>query len=220
MRLPRAGPIRLGAPSPRCGSLLSPERSFASGGTSRTSPHRLALRLALPFGEEGARQSLQRRRLLSCRSRGARARARRAFRLHEDALRSMTGFAPATSRSLGSADRPRSAHSTWQRIAFPRDPSGALSRTTSLVRRSRRARLPLQVRVGAARRRPRSSRPMSAAHGCCFQRRSPHVSAHVASPVPTRCESLRIHAARPASANRRTAPGCCLPQPPHPTAYL
>jgi len=38
-----------------------------------------------------------------------------------------------------------------------------------------------RARVGAARRRPRSSRPMSAAHGCCFQRRSPHVSAHVAS---------------------------------------
>jgi hypothetical protein len=38
-----------------------------------------------------------------------------------------------------------------------------------------------RARVGAARRRPRSSRPMSAAHGCCFQRRSPHVSAHAAS---------------------------------------
>jgi len=38
-----------------------------------------------------------------------------------------------------------------------------------------------RARVGAARRRPRSSRPMSAAHGCCFQRRSPQVSAHVAS---------------------------------------
>jgi hypothetical protein len=38
-----------------------------------------------------------------------------------------------------------------------------------------------RARVGAARRRPRSSRPMSAAHGFCFQRRSPHVSAHVAS---------------------------------------
>jgi hypothetical protein len=30
-----------------------------------------------------------------------------------------------------------------------------------------------RARVGAARRRPRSIRPMSAAHGCCFQRRGP-----------------------------------------------
>jgi hypothetical protein len=30
-----------------------------------------------------------------------------------------------------------------------------------------------RARVGAARRRPRSIRPLSAAHGCCFQRRVP-----------------------------------------------
>lgn len=32
--------------------------------------------------------------------------------------------------------------------------------------------------------------------------------------VPTRCESLRFHAAMLASVSRRIAPGCCLPQPP------
>jgi hypothetical protein len=49
-----------------------------------------------------------------------------------------------------------------------------------------------RARVGAARRRPRSFRPMSAAHGCCFQRRSPHVSAHVASPCSHTMRELAV----------------------------
>jgi hypothetical protein len=82
---------------------------------------------------------------------------------------------------------------------------------------SRRSALWLgfRARVGAARRRPRSFRPMSAAHGCCFQRRSPHVSAHVAS--------LCSHTMRELAVSRRDAhfgeptgsrSGCCLPQTP------
>jgi hypothetical protein len=38
---------------------------------------------------------------------------------------------------------------------------------------AQRSRRDFRARVGAARWRPRSSRPMSAAHGFCFQRRSP-----------------------------------------------
>lgn len=96
-------------------------------------------------------------------------------------------------------------------LAADRFPSRSYRRsllTTSLVRRSRRARSPplsgrsacglrLPGRVGAARRRPRSSRPMSAAHGFCFQKRSPRVSAHVAS----QCS----HAIRELADSRRNA---------------
>lgn len=78
--------------------------------------------------------------------------------------------------------------------------SGTLLRSTSLVRRVRRARPPsprglpwgrpvcslgpLGSAWGAARWRPRSIRPMSAAHGFCFQNDRPLVSAHSAPHVP------------------------------------
>ena len=78
---------------------------------------------------------------------------------------------------LGSASR---SHAIRPVLSFGRRHS---------FRRSRRARTPppldfsfrsaqlvgwvFRARVGAARRRPRSIRPMSAAHGCCFQRRGP-----------------------------------------------
>lgn len=98
--------------------------------------------------------------------------------------------------------------STWQWIAFPRDPAGALrARRHSCVDPGELGHLPMSIstfgapaplawdfraRVGAARRRPRSFRPMSAAHGCCFQRRSPHVSAHVASPCSHTMRELAV----------------------------
>jgi len=78
--------------------------------------------------------------------------------------------------------------------------SGTLLRSTSLVRRVRRARPPSPRGLprgapsvltgtsrsawGAGRWRPRSIRPMSAAHGFCFQNDRPLVSAHSAPHVP------------------------------------
>jgi hypothetical protein len=70
------------------------------GGTSLTSPHRLALRPAPSSGEEEVLESLQRSHLLSCRSRGARARGSESSFARCSALGS--GFAPATSRPFGS----------------------------------------------------------------------------------------------------------------------
>lgn len=52
-----------------------------------------------------------------------------------------------------------------------------------------------------AQRRPRSIRPMSAAHGFCFQRRSPHVSAHVTSTFP---RDVRAFGPRRKGSLRRT----------------
>jgi hypothetical protein len=123
-----------------------------------------------------------------------------------------SGFAPPTSRPFGS----RTVAGPFFDLAVDRVPARSYRRsprTTSLVLGSRRARSPpvgallpraptalawdFRARVGAARRRPRSFRPMSAAHGCCFQRRSPHVSAHVAS--------LCSHTMRELAVSRRNA---------------
>lgn len=171
----------------------SPVRSFGSGGTSRTSPHRLALRLALPFGEEGARQSLQRCRLLSCRSRGARARARSAFRLH-DALRSLTGFTPATSRSLGSAARlrDRSFRLGSGSLSLAILPARSLARRHSCGDPGGLGHL-----SGSAW--ARSGGDPGHLDRCLLLtdvvfKDDASVSAHVASSFPTRCESRRFHA--------------------------
>lgn len=136
----------------------------------------------------------------------ARAREAQGDRLH-DALRSDPASPPPRRDLLGPGPL-LVRSSTWQWIAFPARSYRRSLLTTSLVRRSRRARSPplsgrsacglrLPGRVGAARRRPRSSRPMSAAHGFCFQKRSPRVSAHVAS----QCS----HAIRELADSRRNA---------------
>jgi len=134
----------------------------------------------------------------------------RVLRLHE--VRSDPASLPSRRDLLG-PDLVRGPLSTWQWIAFPRDPTGALfTRRHSyedpgelgpLLRRcfsfdgAQHVGWGFRARVGAARWRPRSSRPMSAAHGFCFQRRSPHVSAHVAS--------LCSHATQELADSRRSA---------------
>lgn len=93
--------------------------------------------------------------------------------------------------------------------------SGSRLRRTSLLRRVRLARLPFpflrghpalagsfRVRGAQSRWRPRSTRPMSAAHGFSFQNDCPLVSAHSESHVPTRLGNPRFHADGLASANR------------------
>jgi len=73
---PALEPIQLEALVPRSRSLPFPERSFTSGEDVSDVTHRREPRLARPSGEGVALESLRPRRLLSCRSRGARARAR------------------------------------------------------------------------------------------------------------------------------------------------
>lgn len=94
--------------------------------------------------------------------------------------------------------------------------SGSHLRRSSLLRRGRLARPPFplsrghpalagsffRVRGAHSRWRPRSTRPMSAAHGFSFQNDCPLVSAHSESHVPTRLGNPRFHADGLASANR------------------
>jgi len=138
---------------------------------------------------------LQHQRLLRV-DLAARARECTVARLH-DALRSRSGFAPATSRPFGSRTLSRSflrlGSGSRSRAILPAlsphdvtrvgDPGelGPLPLGYFSLEGAQHVGWGFRARVGAARRRPRSSRPMSAAHGFCFQRRSPHVSAHVAS---------------------------------------
>jgi hypothetical protein len=178
---------------------------------------------------------LQHQRLLRV-DLAARARERRGSRLHEVASaldpaslpprRDLLGIGPprgpffdlAVDRVPARSYR-RSLPTTSLVYGDPGE-LGPLPRGSFSLEGAQPFSLGLRARVGAARRRPRSSRPMSAAHGFCFQRRSPHVSAHVASSVPTRCEGSRFHAAIPTSASRRAAPRCCLPRLPISSAYL
>jgi len=127
---PRRNPVRLEAPSPRCGSLLFPERSFAQGSTSKTSPHHRVLRLWPSPGKGRALESLQHQRLLRV-DLAARARECSVARLHE-ALRSRSGFAPATSRPFGS----RTCSRSFFDLEVDRVPARSYRRsllTTSLV---------------------------------------------------------------------------------------
>lgn len=183
MRLPRAGTLPGSRPRPaRVVRVCFQSDRSPRERTSLTSPHRPALRLERSPLKESAR-TLQHRRLSSCRSRGARARvgsssfSRRHCALDPDSLpprRDLLGLGPSRGPSIDlAADR---VPARSYRRSLPPD--------VTRMRRSRRARSPplsgrpecglgLPGRVGAAWRRPRSSRPMSAAHGCCFQRRSP-----------------------------------------------
>lgn len=153
----------------------------------------------------------------------------RRHRSH-DARRSDPASLPPRRDLLG-PNLVRGPLSTWQWIAFPRDPTGALFPRRHSCERSRRARSPppkvfppstapstLAGASGRAWVRPdgdpgpldrclqltdsvfKDDRPMS--------RRTSHRH------VPTRYESLRIHAAALTSVSRSIAPGCCLPQPP------
>jgi hypothetical protein len=201
MRLPRAGPHPARGPLPalRTLSVSGSDRSPRVR-TSRTSPHHRALRLARPSGERGTHESLQRPTPSSCRSRGARARARSGCRFHDPLcawirLRSrhvatLSGLGPLRGPSIDLAadrvpTRSRPAPSSRD-VHSCEDPGelGLLPRRSFSLEGAQLVGWGFRARVGAARRRPRSSRPMSAAHGCCFQRRSPHVSAHAASYFP------------------------------------
>jgi hypothetical protein len=160
----------------------------------------------------------------------ARAREAQGLRLH-DALRSDPASPPPRRDLLG----PGPFWGPFLDLAVDRVPTRSYRRsllTTSLVRRSRRARSP-----------PLSGRSASWAEAsghawvrpggdpgpfdrCLLltdsvfkddrlkSRRTSHRH------VPTRYESSRIHAATLTSANRPIAPGCCLPQPPIRSAYL
>jgi len=178
---PTPEPIQLRALCPRCGPLPLLERSFASGeDVSDVTDHR-GPRLARLFGEEAALESLQPRRLPSCRSR--RARARNTSDRSHDLLRLVSGFAPVglvipTDRSRSRAIGPVLASARRHSRGEP----GELGRLP--FRGAQRVGWDFRAHVGAARRRPRSIRPMSAAHGFCFQERSPQVSAHAAPQFP------------------------------------
>jgi hypothetical protein len=190
-----------------------------------------------PFGSE--RALLRSRRLLSCRSRGARARVRFGFSGRDDRLRdsascSLSAWFPASLPARipytalaapGRLERRSRDVETERATAFPRGPTGACLTRCVTRARARRARPPPFAPRGAAspasprgaaslssvfgiscetppsgspdsrrfeddasgrpalfcagstgptwggtRRRPRSIRPMSAAHGFSFQR--------------------------------------------------
>lgn len=191
VKLPRAEPLQLEALSPAL-RIPSVSGEIVRLGRGRLGRHLTAERCVSFFSDEGEARVVQHRRLLRV-DLAARAREHiSGFSFARCSPRCwFSGFAPAASRPFGSRTTSGPC-STRQRIAFPRDPSGALFPSTSLERRSRRARPPPLARCPARRAGAPGTRgsvpvatpvhrPMSAAHGCCFQRRSPQVSAHVAS---------------------------------------
>jgi hypothetical protein len=131
-----------------------------------------------PFGSE--RALLRPRRLLSCRSRGARARARFGFSWRDDRLRdsspcSLSAWCPASlpARVPGTAlaapgclaHRSRDVE-TERATAFPRGPTGACLTRRFTRARARRARPPPFAPRGAASpASPRGAASPSSASG-------------------------------------------------------
>jgi len=240
MGLPRAEPFRLEALAYRAGrSLPFPEGPLLRRG--RLGRHLIVERLGptpvSPVKEK--RAGLGALTSSSCRSRGARARgavvsfarthcfhecrpsraccARIRLRSHHVAT-FWVSDRPRSFLRLGSGSRSRailpalSVHD----VTRGSDPGelGPPPRRAFTPRSARaRSALELRARVGAARRRPRSFRPMSAAHGCCFQDDRPCLGARRID-VPTMRE---LRGFTPRCSLRRTVgsrSGCCLPRSP------
>lgn len=124
-------------------------------------------------------------RLSSCRSRGA-LREEHAPRAR--GVRSLDpGFAPSRTRRCASAARPlgvprRSLACARRHSRSGLDELGRLPRGGTALRRAASVRCVPGV-WGTARWRPRSSRPMSAAHDSIFKDERPLVTVHSA-PIP------------------------------------
>jgi len=140
--------------------------SFASGGTSRTSPHRRALRLGPPPVKEKCSSRCSTNvfsRVDLARALRVRLSFARRHRSH-DARRSDPASLPPRRDLLG-PNLVRGPLSTWQWIAFPRDPTGALFPRRHSCERSRRARSP-PPKVFLLRRRPARWLGLPGARGC------------------------------------------------------
>ena len=129
---PAPEPIRLEALAPRCGSLPLPVRSFASEEDVSDVTHRREPWPAHSSGEGAACEPMA-QTSSSCRSRGARARARSESLLA--ILTLVSGFAPRRAHWARRADR------------VPARSAEACLNTTSLVDRARRARSPPLLRL-------------------------------------------------------------------------
>jgi len=189
MRLPRAGSPPARGPLPAL-RIASVSRATVRLGRGRLRRHLIIERCG-PFDPP-----LTEDRASHC-SANAFSRVDLAARAREGAVRSFSRCSALAPDSPPPRRRPFGSR-TSHRAVLPR--LGSVSRSHAILpalsfgrrhsfRRSRRARTPLfrvflpserparwlglPGRVGAARRRPRSIRPMSAAHGCCFQRRGP-----------------------------------------------
>jgi len=233
-------------PSARTFSIASVSRATARLGGGRLGRHLIVERCgsyAPPVKERPTRRC-NAERLLRV-DLAARAREAQCFvctnapfsRVHilSDALCTDPASLPPRRDLLGLGPYPVRS-STWQWTAFPRDPTGALrARRHSCSDPGELGHLPAghyslgrppPWRGTSGRAWERPGGDPGPFDRCLLltdvvfkdDRLTSRHTSH--RHVPTRCEGLRFHAAMPTSANRRTAPGCCLPQPPHPSAYL
>lgn len=231
MRLPRAGTHPARGPDCRAADPFRFRRDRSPRQrTSRTSPHRRALRLAVLSVKKERTSRCSGQRLLRV---DLAARARECavvvrFRdpfLHQDPASPPPRRVPLGPRTFSVLP------STWQRVAFPTRPRPALSPHVvhSCEDPGELGHLP--PGLWFPRGRPARWLGLSGARGC-GPAATPVLSTDVCSSrilfsktiaprlgarriaFPTRCESLRIHAAAPTSASRSIAPGCCLSEPP------